>query len=170
LGEWVFEDLVKRLRPRLEQIVSFAGMELVHVEARRESGGTILRLYIDREAGVTLDDCARISRQVSAELDAEDPLPGRYTLEVSSPGLDRPLSRPRDFERFVGSTVRVTTAAPLEGQRHFKGRLNGVLDGSVQLTLEDGRVVSIPRDLMTSARLDAAWPQAGGAATKGRHA
>lgn len=166
----MFEDIVERLGPRLERIVSFAGMELVHFEARRESGGTILRLYIDREGGVTLEDCARISRQVSADLDADDPLPGRYTLEVSSPGLDRPLSRDRDFERFAGKTVRVVTATPLEGQRHFKGRLNGLRDGSVQLELEDGRVVSIPRDLMTSARLDAAWPQAGGAATKGRHA
>jgi ribosome maturation factor RimP len=166
----VFGDLLERLGPRLEEIVSFAGMELVHVEARRESGGTVLRLYIDREGGVTLEDCARVSRQVSAELDAEDPVPGRYTLEVSSPGLDRPLSRERDFERFAGSTVRVVTATPLDGQRHFKGRLNGLLDGSVQLVLEDGRVISIPRDLMTSARLDAAWPQAGGATTKGRHA
>lgn len=166
----MLEEILERLGPRLEQIVSFAGMELVHVEARRESGGMILRLYIDREGGVTLDDCARISRQVSAELDADDPLPGRYTLEVSSPGLDRPLTRERDFERFAGSTVRVVTASPVDGQRHFKGRLDGLRDGSVQLTLEDGRVVTIPRALMTSARLDAAWPQAGGAATRGRHA
>jgi ribosome maturation factor RimP len=170
LGDTVFEDVRKTLGPRLERIVAFAGMELVHCEARRESGGTVLRLYIDREGGVTLDDCARISRQVSAELDADDPIEGRYTLEVSSPGLDRPLSRDRDFERFVGSQVRVVTASPLDGQRHFKGRLNGLLHGAVQLVLEDGREVSIPRDLMTSARLDAAWPQAGGAATKGRHA
>jgi ribosome maturation factor RimP len=166
----VFEDVRDRLGPRLEQIVAFAGMELVHFEVRRESGGAVLRLYIDREGGVTLDDCARVSRQVSAELDADDPVPGRYTLEVSSPGLDRPLSRDRDFERFVGSTVRIVTASPLDGQRHFKGRLNGLLHGSVQLVLEDGREVSIPRDLMTSARLDVAWPQAGGAAQKGRHA
>lgn len=166
----MFEDVRESLGPRLERIVAFAGMELVHFEARRESGGTVLRLYIDREGGVTLDDCARVSRQVSAELDADDPIPGRYTLEVSSPGLDRPLSRDRDFERYVGSQVRVVTASPLDGQRHFKGRLNGLLHGAVQLVLEDGREVSIPRDLMTSARLDAAWPQAGGAATKGRHA
>jgi ribosome maturation factor RimP len=170
LGDKVFEDVRESLGPRLERIVSFAGLELVHFETRRESGGTVLRLYIDREGGVTLDDCARVSRQVSAELDADDPIPGRYTLEVSSPGLDRPLSRDRDFERFAGSQVRVVTASPLDGQRHFKGRLNGLLHGAVQLVLEDGREVSIPRDLMTSARLDAAWPQAGGAATKGRHA
>jgi ribosome maturation factor RimP len=145
-------------------------MELVHVEARRESGGMILRLFIDREGGVTLDDCARVSRQVSAELDADDPLPGRYTLEVSSPGLDRPLSKDRDFQRFSGQTVRIVTAAPLDGQRHFKGRLNGLAEGSVHVVLEDGREIAIPREMMTSARLDAAPPQAGGPATKGRHA
>jgi len=166
----VFEDVLESVGPRIERIVAFAGLELVQLEARRESGGTVLRLYIDREGGVTLDDCAKISRQVSAELDADDPIPGRYTLEVSSPGLDRPLSKDRDFERFSGNTVRIVTAAPLDGQRHFKGRLNGLADGSVHLVLEDGREIAIPRDLMTSARLDAARPQAGGAAMKGRHA
>jgi len=166
----VFDDVLRQVGPKLERIVEFAGMELVHVEARRESGGMILRLFIDREGGVTLDDCARVSRQVSAELDADDPLPGRYTLEVSSPGLDRPLSKDRDFQRFSGQTVRIVTAAPLDGQRHFKGRLNGLAEGSVHVVLEDGREIAIPREMMTSARLDAAPPQAGGPATKGRHA
>lgn len=166
----MYEDVLGQVGPKLERIVEFAGMELVHVEARRESGGMVLRLYIDREGGVTLDDCARVSRQVSAELDADDPLPGRYILEVSSPGLDRPLSKERDFQRFSGQTVRIVTAAPLQGQRHFKGRLNGLAEGSVHLVLEDGREIAIPRELMTSARLDAAPPHAGGPATKGRHA
>jgi ribosome maturation factor RimP len=166
----VFDDVLRQVGPKLERIVEFAGMELVHVEARRESGGMVLRLFIDREGGVTLDDCARVSRQVSAELDADDPLPGRYTLEVSSPGLDRPLSKDRDFQRFSGQTVRIVTAAPLDGQRHFKGRLNGLAEGSVHVVLEDGREIAIPREMMTSARLDAAPPQAGGPATKGRHA
>ena len=166
----MFEDVLEQVGPKLERIVEFAGMELVHVEARRESGGIVLRLYIDREGGVTLDDCARVSRQVSAELDADDPLPGRYTLEVSSPGIDRPLTKERDFQRFSGQTVRIVTAAPLHGQRHFKGRLNGLAEGSVHLVLEDGRQIAIPRELMTSARLDAAPPQTSGPATKGRHA
>jgi len=166
----VFDDVLRQVGPKLERVVEFAGMELVHVEARRESGGMVLRLFIDREGGVTLDDCARVSRQVSAELDADDPLPGRYTLEVSSPGLDRPLSKDRDFQRFSGQTVRIVTAAPLDGQRHFKGRLNGLAEGSVHVVLEDGREIAIPREMMTSARLDAAPPQAGGPATKGRHA
>lgn len=166
----MFDDVLRQVGPKLERVVEFAGMELVHVEARRESGGMVLRLFIDREGGVTLDDCARVSRQVSAELDADDPLPGRYTLEVSSPGLDRPLSKDRDFQRFSGQTVRIVTAAPLDGQRHFKGRLNGLAEGSVHVVLEDGREIAIPREMMTSARLDAAPPQAGGPATKGRHA
>jgi len=166
----VFDDVLRQVGPKLERVVEFAGMELVHVEARRESGGMVLRLFIDREGGVTLDDCARVSRQVSAELDVDDPLPGRYTLEVSSPGLDRPLSKDRDFQRFSGQTVRIVTAAPLDGQRHFKGRLNGLAEGLVHVVLEDGREIAIPREMMTSARLDAAPPQAGGPATKGRHA
>ena len=121
----MFEDVLEQVGPKLERIVEFAGMELVHVEARRESGGTILRLYIDREGGVTLEDCARVSRQVSAELDADDPLPGRYTLEVSSPGLDRPLVRPADYTRFLGKEAQVQTHEALAGRKRFKGTLAG---------------------------------------------
>src|SRR5262249_51218972 len=119
-------ELVDGLRPTIERIVAFAGMELVHMEARPESGGMVLPLFIDREGGVPLDRWAVVSRQVSAQLDLEDPIPGRYTLEVSSPGLDRPLVRDRDFERFEGNAVRIETAAPLQGRRHFRGRLGGI--------------------------------------------
>ena len=163
-------ELVERLRPTLERIVDYAGMELVHVEARPESGGLILRLYIDREGGITLDDGATVSRQVSAQLDLEDPIPGHYTLEVSSPGLDRPLVRDRDFERFAGNEVRIETAAPLEGRRHFRGRLERLEEGMVRLALEDGTEVSIPRELVTRARLEPGLGPGGASRTKGRHA
>jgi len=164
-------ELMDRLRPTLERVVEFAGMELVHVEARPESGGLVLRLYIDREGGVTLDDCAAVSRQVSAQLDLEDPIQGRYTLEVSSPGLDRPLVRDRDFQRFEGNAVRIETAAPLQGRRHFRGRLGRLEEGMVRLALEDGSEVSIPKELVTRARLEPEIGPGGGASrTKGRHA
>lgn len=163
-------ELLEKLRPTLERIVDFAGMELVHAEARPGSGGLILRLYIDREGGVSLDDCAAVSRQVSAQLDLEDPIPGRYTLEVSSPGLDRPLVKDRDFERFAGNPVHIETAAPLQGRRHFRGRLGRLEGGMVRLALEDGSEVSIPRELVTRARLEPELGPGGASRTKGRHA
>ena len=135
-------------------------MELVHLEMRRESGGMVVRLFIDKEGGVTLDDCAHVSRQVSARLDADDPIEGRYTLEVSSPGLDRPLSRDRDFERFSGHRVKVTTESPIDGQRNFIGRLNGLMAGAVHLVLEDGREVNIPRNRISRACLQEEVPTA----------
>ena len=119
------DEVLARIQATVAEIVGFAGMELVHLEMRREGAGLVLRLFIDKDGGVTLDDCARISRQVSTQLDADDPIPNRYTLEVSSPGIDRPLVREEDYGRFAGHNIRLTTAAPLEGQRRFSGRLIG---------------------------------------------
>jgi ribosome maturation factor RimP len=130
-----------------------------------------LRLYIDKEGGVTLDDCAAVSRQVSYKLDADDPIAQRYVLEVSSPGLDRPLHSARDFERFAGRQIRLSTIAPLQGRRNFVGRLVGLIEGMVRLVLEDGHEVAVPKDLVDKARLE---PDYGGigehAAARGRHA
>jgi len=147
------DEAAAHIRMLANEIAEFSGMELVHLEMRRESGGLILRLFIDKEGGITLDDCAHVSRQLSARLDAEDPIDGRYTLEVSSPGLDRPLSRERDFERFAGQRVRVTTESPIDGQRNFIGRLEGLVAGAVHLVLEDGREVRIPRNRISRACL-----------------
>ena len=147
-------DILARVRPMAREILEFAGMELVHLEMKREPGGLLLRLYIDKQGGVSLDDCARISRQLSAQLDVEDPIEGRYTLEVSSPGLDRPLFTDHDFARFAGRQIRLSTHVPLDGRRHFQGRLEGIVDGSVRVTLEGGREVSIPRDQVARARLE----------------
>ena len=136
------------------EILEYAGMEMVHLEMKRELGGHLVRLYIDKEGGVTLDDCSLISRQLSAQLDIEDPIEGRYTLEVSSPGLDRPLFTDRDFARFAGRQIRLSTHVPLDGRRNFQGRLEGIVDGSVRITLQEGREVSIPRDQVARARLE----------------
>ncbi len=147
-------DILEKVRRIAREVLGYAGMELVHVEINREPRGLILRLYIDKVGGVTLDDCARISRQLSAQLDVEDPIEDRYTLEVSSPGLDRPLVADHDFSRFAGRQIRLSTHVPLQGRRHFQGRLDGIVEGSVRMTLEDGRQVAIPRDQVSKARLE----------------
>jgi len=163
------DEVLARIQATVAEIVGFAGMELVHLEMRREGAGLVLRLFIDKDGGVTLDDCARISRQVSSQLDADDPIPNRYTLEVSSPGIDRPLVREEDYGRFAGHNIRLTTAAPLEGQRRFSGRLIGLADGNVRLALEDGREVAIPREQVSMARLaDDAFDKTPG--TRGKRA
>ena len=145
---------VERVREMAARILEYAGMELVHLEMKREPGGWILRLFIDKEGGVTLDDCSSISRQLSTQLDVEDPIEQRYTLEVSSPGLDRPLFNERDYARFAGRKVRVSTFAPIDGRRNFIGRLDGLVDGAVRLTLEGDRQVAIPRQQVAKARLE----------------
>jgi len=147
-------DVLEVLRRMAREILEYAGMEMVHLEMKREPGGHLVRLYIDKEGGVTLDDCSLISRQLSAQLDIEDPIEGRYTLEVSSPGLDRPLFTDRDFARFAGRQIRLSTHVPLDGRRNFQGRLEGIVDGSVRITLQEGREVSIPRDQVARARLE----------------
>ena len=147
-------DSLDRIREIARGILEHSGMELIHLEMKREPGGLLLRLYIDKEGGVTLDDCVAMSRQISAQLDVEDPIDGRYTLEVSSPGLDRPLYSDRDYTRFTGRRIRLSTVVPLEGRRNFQGRLEGLADGSVTLTLEDGHRVTIPREQVAKARLE----------------
>jgi len=111
------------LRRLLEPGVSAMGFELVDVELAGSHHNPTLRVYIDSPAGVTVDNCADVSRQLSALLDVEDPLPGHYTLEVSSPGLDRPLVKPDDFRRFVGETIKVKMHEPILGRKNFAGRL-----------------------------------------------
>ncbi len=169
-GKGMQDGTLDRIRPLIVSVVEFSGMELVQVEMRREGIGLVLRLYIDKEGGVTLDDCVRVSRQVSAQLDAEDPISGRYTLEISSPGLDRPLASERDFQRFAGQRVKVSTIAPLAGRRNFAGRLVGLVDSVVRLLLEDGHEVDIPKDLIAKARIVADFEVAGArVGARGRH-
>jgi len=127
---------------------------LVDVEFRREAGGWILRLYIDKRGGVTLGDCQRVSEELSDLLDVENPIHHPYTLEVSSPGLNRPLRHESDFLRFAGQRARVTTSEVVAGQRRFLGVLKGCEGGQVVLERENGTVVSIPYALISKARLD----------------
>jgi len=137
-----------------EEILKFGGMELVHLESHRQPGGWALRLFIDKEGGVSLDDCARVSRQLSAQLDLDNPIDHPYTLEVSSPGLDRALYTERDYEKFSGRRIRLTTYAPIAGRRNFQGRLDGLAEGAVLLTLDEGQALRIPKDQVAKARLE----------------
>jgi len=137
----------------LEPGIRSLGYELVGVEYQSGGrGGGLLRVYIDSEDGITADDCERVSYQVSGVLDVEDPITGHYTLEVSSPGLDRLLFRPEDFERFAGQLVKLRTAYPVEGQRRFKGRLQG-MQGRNVVIVQDDQEISLPYDQIEQARL-----------------
>ena len=153
------------MQPHEEQIWQLAqpvleasGMELVHLECLRMKTRWLLRLYIDRpEGGVSVDDCAHISNQLGDLLDVHDLPPGPYTLEVSSPGLDRPLSRDKDFLRFRGSQVRLRLEEKIEGSRHFRGELVDYLDeagGKVLVVEVAGRTIRIPREAVLKANLE----------------
>ena len=147
-------EIVERVRALAEPILTDRGLELVEVEFQRETRGWILRLYMDRPGGVTLDDCQKVSQELGDHLDVADVIEIPYHLEVSSPGLDRPLTRDADFVGFAGKTARIVTRDPIEGQRNFRGRLAGLVDGTVLLDLPDGRRVKIPRGLIAKARLE----------------
>ncbi|HSB70792.1 MAG TPA: ribosome maturation factor RimP [Candidatus Methylomirabilis sp.] len=152
-GSKTATEVVGRVRDLAQPILTDLGLELIQVEFRREAQGWVLRLYMDRPGGVTLQDCQRVSEELGDHLDVEDLVDHPYHLEVSSPGLDRPLTRDADFLAFAGKAVRVTTSEAVEGQRNFRGRLAGLAEGAVLLDLPDGRRVAIPRGLIARARL-----------------
>ena len=147
------EAVVARVWAHAGPLLADMGMELVEVEFRRESGGWVLRLYIDRDGGVSVEDCAQVSREVSVFLDVEDMIDHAYNLEVSSPGLERPLRKAEDFARFAGRRVRVKMAAPLEGRRVFTGTLRGMEAEDVVVELDEGVRVRLPRRDVARARL-----------------
>src|SRR6202158_1444850 len=122
-----------------ERVAASSGLEVVEVELRGVGKARRRRILIDKLAGVTHEDCANVSREVGTILDVEDAIPGSYTLEVSSPGLDRKLMRPADYERFTGSRVKLTTQQPVNGNRHFEGRLESFKQGRLTLDLSAAR-------------------------------
>jgi len=124
---------VEHVRQIAERVTASQGLELVELEFRGGGKARMLRLFIDKPGGVTHEDCAFVSREFGTILDVEDVIPGSYTLEVSSPGLDRKLMKPADFERFAGSLIRLVARETVEGSRHFEGRLQGLRDGRVAL-------------------------------------
>ena len=133
-------------------------MEIVDIEFRHEGsrGGRVLRLYLDKEGGPNVDDLTRVSRLLSELLDAEDTIDGTYTLEVSSPGINRPLKKPAHFERFIGKRIRVRTRDLIDGRRSFLGILGEVVDDSVVLT-QEGRRYQIPFSMIEKSNYDHDW-------------
>jgi ribosome maturation factor RimP len=131
------------IRKLLDPILDSMGLSLWDIEFQKQGPQWILRLYIDRESGVTLNDCESVSRDLSAVLDVEDSIPHAYTLEVSSPGLDRTLSKPEHYKRFTGSTVKVKTYQPINGQKVFRGKLLGMSDTSITVEAEGAGTIEI---------------------------
>lgn len=137
------KDVARRAAELIRAAVEEQAFELVHVEYHARGNSPVLRVYIDREGGVSLDDCVELSRRIGVLLDVEDLIPSQYVLEVSSPGIERPLFAERDYRRFTGQEVRLTTVEKVESRRNFKGVIEAVGDGKVQLNC-DGKVYSIP--------------------------
>jgi ribosome maturation factor RimP len=134
------------------------GMEIVDIEFRREGGrgGRVLRLYLDKEGGPNVDDLSRVSRQLSELLDSQDAVPGAYTLEVSSPGINRPLKRPEHFARFIGKRIRVRTRVIIDNRRSFLGILQQVLEDRITLS-QDGKEYQIPFSMIEKSNYEHDW-------------
>lgn len=142
------DELLKLLEPSVEQL----GFELADLELKAGGRDGLLRIFIDKAEGIGIEDCEAVSRQVSAILDVEDPLPGNYTLEVSSPGLDRTLTKPDHFRRFMGQDVKVKLRFPLAGRRNFRGALAAADEDRIEVEV-DGELHSLPLATIESARL-----------------
>ena len=146
-------DLLRRIEDIVAPTIVGMGFELVRVALSK--GGT-LQIMIEPADGRPMDveDCANVSRALSAVLDVEDPITDAYTLEVSSPGIDRPLTRPKDYARWAGHLARLETSMPIEGRRRFKGTLLGLDDDCVRLRLDDGKEAAVPLEVVSRAKLE----------------
>jgi ribosome maturation factor RimP len=142
------DELTNLLEPAIERL----GYELVDLEARLAGKGGLVRIYIDKPDGIDLDDCEKVSLAVSALLDVEDPIPGNYNLEVSSPGLDRKLTKIEHFQRFEGEIVKVQMRFPIEGRRRFRGTLVSSDEENIVVEV-DGESHSLPLKTIDTARL-----------------
>jgi ribosome maturation factor RimP len=144
---------LERIREAAERVAQSLGLEVVDVEWK-VGRDRFLRVYIDKPAGVSHKDCEAVSNQLSVLLDVEDLIPGQqhYVLEISSPGLDRKLTKPAEFERFTGRLARISTIEPVDNQKFFEGRLAGVAGGKVQIEVK-GRVIALPMEGIRKANL-----------------
>jgi ribosome maturation factor RimP len=147
-------ELLRRIEDIVAPTIVGMGYELVRVAMSR--GGGTLQIMIEPADGRAMDveGCATVARALSAVLDVEDPIPSSYTLEVSSPGIDRPLTRPKDYARWAGHIARLETAEPVEGRRRFKGTLLGLEGDIVKLRLDDGQETEVPLSAVTRAKLE----------------
>ncbi|MGE0456520.1 MAG: ribosome maturation factor RimP [Vicinamibacteria bacterium] len=147
---------IEAVRAVAQRVTVARGFELVDLELKRQGGGSLVRLFVDKTGGIGLDDLQSVSEEVSAILDAEDPVESTYTLEVSSPGLDRPLRNEADYRRFVGKLAKLSSYELVEGRRHWTGRIEAVENGEVHLKLEKegGLLCRIPLDRVAHGRLE----------------
>jgi len=146
------ENIIAAIEEYAGPVLDDMGLELVEVQFRREGHGWVLRIFVDREQGVTIDDCARVSREISTWLDVEDLIEHAYHLEVSSPGLERPLKKPADYERFAGRMARIKLKEPRDNRRVFTGILESIQENEVTLIVDD-EPVNITFEEIARARL-----------------
>ena len=150
--------VVGKIQEIAERVAASEGLELVDVQLLGGGRSRMLRIFIDKPEGVTHHDCELVSQQVGTILDVEDVVPGgRYTLEVSSPGVERKLRTPREFERFVGQKVKIALREPVENQRHWVGSLAGFAEGIITLEPAPGKSIRIPLDQVERANLKFEW-------------
>ena len=171
--EGVFTQLIDRIRGVAERVARSYNLEIFDVQFRRESAGWVLRIFVDvpfgdddiaaldeaerrrrAEVSPTIEDCERVSRDVGAILDVEETIDQSYTLEVSSPGLDRPLRHAADYRRFAGRLAKIVVSQPVDRQTHFEGRLGGLENDSIVIETTPGKRQRIPLALVTRARLE----------------
>ena len=152
---------LEQIRAIAERVAAARGLTVWEIQSRRESSGHVVRVFIDRpgpaatpEDSVSIEDCEQVNREMSTILDVEDPLPFAYTLEVSSPGLDRPLRGEDDYRRFAGRLAKVVVSEAVDNQKAFEGRLRGVDGRDVLLEAPNGRMRRLPLRLITRGRLD----------------
>jgi len=152
---------LEQIRAIADRVTASRGLEVWDIQSRREKGGHVVRIFIDRpgpsatpEESVSVDDCAEVNREIGTILDVEDPLPFAYTLEVSSPGLDRPLRAAGDYRRFEGRLAKVVVSEPVDNQKAFEGRLCGIDQDDVLLEAPNGRRHRLPMRLITRGRLE----------------
>lgn len=152
------DEVVAKVRAVAERVGAGEGLEIVDVELLGGGRNRVLRIFIDKPGGVSHSDCELVSRDVGTILDVEDIVPGgRYTLEVSSPGLERKLTKPADFERFLGQKARIVLKSPVENQRRWEGVLAGFADGVITLEPSSGKVLRIGLDQVEKANLKFEW-------------
>jgi ribosome maturation factor RimP len=166
-------DKASEISALLAPTVESLGLELLGTEYLPSPGGAVLRLYIDVPAGeaermVGIEDCEAVSREVSAQLDVEDPISGNYTLEVSSPGIDRPLFAPAHYARYVGQSAKVGLKLPQDGRRRLQGRIDKVEGGSIVFDV-DGKPFEVAFDNIDKAKLVPDWEALGLAPKKPNH-
>ena len=152
---------LEHIRAIAERVARSHGLEIWDIVTRRETTGQVVRVFIDRpgpaatpEESVSIEDCEQVSREIGTILDVEDPLPIAYTLEVSSPGLDRPLRGEQDYRRFAGRLAKIVVSEAVDNQTAFEGRLRGIEDRDVLLEGPKGRMHRLPLQLITRARLE----------------